>query len=118
MARRSVLRALVPELKLDPFSLQLRYANNSNYKNDTIIRKEVFVTQPVLDELNRIVLDSEVRMRRRLCVLGDCCAIPCVKPVSFACHMHGSGSVHCHWIRVGRSSDAVSTWLPCCGLPL
>lgn len=40
--------------------MQLRYANNSNYKNDTMIRKEVYVTQPVLDELKRIVQDSEV----------------------------------------------------------
>ncbi|KAK2079161.1 hypothetical protein QBZ16_002852 [Prototheca wickerhamii] len=39
---------------------KLRYANNSNYKNDTMIRKEVYVTQPVLDELKRIVQDSEI----------------------------------------------------------
>ena len=42
-------------------SLQLRYANNSNYKNDTMIRKEAFVSQAVLDELKRIIEDSEVR---------------------------------------------------------
>jgi hypothetical protein len=41
--------------------LQLRYANNSNYKNDTMIRKECFVSQAVLDELKRIIEDSEVR---------------------------------------------------------
>ena len=40
---------------------QLRYANNSNYKNDTMIRKECFVSQAVLDELKRIIEDSEVR---------------------------------------------------------
>ncbi|VDO18454.1 unnamed protein product [Heligmosomoides polygyrus] len=34
---------------------QLRYANNANYKNDTIIRKEA-----VLQELKRIVEDSEI----------------------------------------------------------
>jgi hypothetical protein len=41
-------------------STQLRYANNSNYKNDTMIRKESFVSQAVLDELKRIITDSEV----------------------------------------------------------
>lgn len=44
-------------------ALQLRYANNSNYKNDTMIRKECFVSQAVLDELKRIIEDSEVRGR-------------------------------------------------------
>lgn len=39
---------------------QLRYANNSNYKNDTIIRKEVFISPTVLQELKRIVEDSEI----------------------------------------------------------
>lgn len=38
----------------------LRYANNSNYKNDTLIRKEAFVTPAVLDELKRIIEDSEI----------------------------------------------------------
>lgn len=40
--------------------LQLRYANNSNYKNDTMIRKECYVSQAVLDELRRIIEDAEV----------------------------------------------------------
>lgn len=40
--------------------VQLRYANNSNYKNDTMIRKEAFVSTAVLDELRRIIEDSEV----------------------------------------------------------
>ena len=40
--------------------MQLRYANNSNYKNDTMIRKEAFVSTAVLDELRRIIEDSEV----------------------------------------------------------
>ena len=40
---------------------KLRYANNSNYKNDTMIRKEVFVTPAVLKECRRIVVESEVR---------------------------------------------------------
>ncbi|EIE24202.1 protein mago nashi 2 [Coccomyxa subellipsoidea C-169] len=39
---------------------QLRYANNSNYKNDTMIRKEGFVAPAVLDELKRIIEDSEI----------------------------------------------------------
>ena len=37
-----------------------RYANNSNYKNDSMIRKEVTVSSAVLAELERIVADSEV----------------------------------------------------------
>lgn len=39
---------------------QLRYANNSNYKNDVMIRKEAFVSQAVLDELKRMITESEV----------------------------------------------------------
>lgn len=39
---------------------KLRYANNSNYKNDTLIRKEVFVNRAVIDELKRIVNDSDI----------------------------------------------------------
>jgi protein mago nashi len=39
---------------------KLRYANNSNYKNDVMIRKEVYVGQSVIDEIKRIVSDSEV----------------------------------------------------------
>merc|ERR1739842_200044 len=39
---------------------RLRYANNSNYKNDTMIRKEAFVHKSVMDELRRIIEDSEV----------------------------------------------------------
>jgi hypothetical protein len=38
----------------------LRYANNSNYKNDTMIRKQVYVTPAVLKECRRIILESEV----------------------------------------------------------
>uniref|UniRef100_A0A061R5Q6 Protein mago nashi n=1 Tax=Tetraselmis sp. GSL018 TaxID=582737 RepID=A0A061R5Q6_9CHLO len=39
---------------------KLRYANNSNYKNDTMIRKEVYVSQAVMDEVKRIIEDSEI----------------------------------------------------------
>ena len=38
----------------------MRYANNSQYKADTLIRKEVYVNDIILDELRRIVLDSEI----------------------------------------------------------
>lgn len=41
-------------------AVQLRYANNSNYKNDTIIRKEVYVSQAILDELERIIDDADI----------------------------------------------------------
>ncbi|CAM9596177.1 unnamed protein product, partial [Choristocarpus tenellus] len=39
---------------------KLRYANNSNYKNDTMIRKEVTVSQAVLDEVRRIIEDADI----------------------------------------------------------
>ncbi|GMS95906.1 hypothetical protein PENTCL1PPCAC_18081, partial [Pristionchus entomophagus] len=38
----------------------LRYANNSNYKNDTLIRKETTVSPSIMEELKRIVEDSEI----------------------------------------------------------
>ncbi|CAM9659785.1 unnamed protein product, partial [Phaeothamnion confervicola] len=39
---------------------KVRYANNSNYKNDKMIRKEVTVSKAVIDEVRRIIEDSEV----------------------------------------------------------
>jgi len=39
---------------------KLRYANNSNYKNDTLIRKEVFLSKLVMEELKRIIDESEI----------------------------------------------------------
>eukprot|EP01134_Creolimax_fragrantissima_P005430 CFRG5430T1 len=39
---------------------KLRYANNSNYKNDIMIRKEVFVSDTIVEELKRIVEDSDI----------------------------------------------------------
>lgn len=39
---------------------KLRYANNSNYKNDTMIRKEVIVSQAVLDEVRRIIQEADI----------------------------------------------------------
>jgi len=38
----------------------MRYANNSHYKNETLIRKEDHVTPAVLGELRRIIEDSEI----------------------------------------------------------
>lgn len=39
---------------------KLRYANNSNYKNDSMIRKEVYISKSVMNELKRIVEESEI----------------------------------------------------------
>ncbi|KAF0696734.1 Aste57867_12536 [Aphanomyces stellatus] len=39
---------------------KLRYANNSNYKNDSLIKKEVTVSQSVLDEVKRIIETSDI----------------------------------------------------------
>ena len=44
----------------------LRYANNSNYKNDTLIRKEVYVSQAVMDEL-------KVTRMHKLCQINLFC---------------------------------------------
>ena len=54
--------------------LQLRYANNSNYKNDTMIRKEVYVSKTVVNELKRILEDSEVELllNMYLCIMHLC----------------------------------------------
>ena len=39
---------------------KLRYANNSQYKNDRIIRKEMFVSDAVVQEFKRIVGEAEI----------------------------------------------------------
>lgn len=39
---------------------KLRYANNSNYKRDSMIRKEATVSRSVMEELRRVILDSEI----------------------------------------------------------
>ena len=39
---------------------RLRYANNSNYKNDVMIRKECHVTPAVMRELRKTIEDSEI----------------------------------------------------------
>ena len=50
-----------PPARAPRMHAQLRYSNNSNYKNDTLIRKEAFVSQSVLVEVKRIVEASEAR---------------------------------------------------------
>jgi len=37
-----------------------RYANNSNYRNDSLIRKEMCVSSLMINELKRIIRESEV----------------------------------------------------------
>eukprot|EP01104_Vermistella_antarctica_P006140 TRINITY_DN16868_c0_g1_i1.p1 TRINITY_DN16868_c0_g1~~TRINITY_DN16868_c0_g1_i1.p1 ORF type:complete len:152 (+),score=39.19 TRINITY_DN16868_c0_g1_i1:52-507(+) len=39
---------------------KLRYANNSHYKNETMIRKEVTVNKTILAELKAIINDAEI----------------------------------------------------------
>jgi len=39
---------------------KLRYANNSNYKNDSMIRKEVSLSPSVINEIKRIIKESEI----------------------------------------------------------
>ncbi|RKP19548.1 mago nashi-like protein 2 [Rozella allomycis CSF55] len=39
---------------------KLRYANMSNYKKDTMIRKECFVAPSVISELRRIIEECEI----------------------------------------------------------
>lgn len=47
------------EFELSP-SGRLRYANNSGYKHETSIRKEVFVSPAVVKETRRIILESGI----------------------------------------------------------
>ena len=44
----------------DGRSAVARYANNSNYRNDSLIRKEMCVSDTVVDEVRRIVRTSEI----------------------------------------------------------
>lgn len=39
---------------------KLRYANDTNYKRDALIRKEMYLSGLVLSELRRIVRESEI----------------------------------------------------------
>lgn len=47
------------EFELYP-SGKLRYANSSNYKHDSLIRREVFVSPGVVEEVKRIIQASEI----------------------------------------------------------
>ncbi|KAM5317023.1 protein mago nashi homolog 2-like [Glossophaga mutica] len=47
------------EFKFQPDG-KLRYANNSNYKNNVMIRKEAYIHKSVMEELTRIIDDSEI----------------------------------------------------------
>ncbi|KAL1791781.1 hypothetical protein ACET3X_009532 [Alternaria dauci] len=44
----------------DGRSASARYANNSNYRNDSLIRKEMCVSDTLVAEIKRIVKDSEI----------------------------------------------------------
>nr|OQO27626.1 Protein mago nashi [Rachicladosporium sp. CCFEE 5018] len=44
----------------DGRSAVARYANNSNYRNDSLIRKEMCVSSLMIDEIKRIIKESEV----------------------------------------------------------
>ena len=39
---------------------KLRYANNTNYKKDPLIRREMYVDETVIGEIKRIVADSQI----------------------------------------------------------
>ena len=47
------------EFELKPDG-RLRYANNSNYKSDVLIRKEAYVTESVIAEFRKMIEDSEI----------------------------------------------------------
>ncbi|KAH7114305.1 mago nashi protein [Dendryphion nanum] len=44
----------------DGRSASARYANNSNYRNDSLIRKEMCVSDALVAEIKKIVKDSEI----------------------------------------------------------
>ncbi|KAI9885134.1 MAG: Protein mago nashi [Watsoniomyces obsoletus] len=44
----------------DGRSATARYANNSNYRNDSLIRKEMCVSSPLIAEIKRIIKESEI----------------------------------------------------------
>ncbi|KAI9899532.1 hypothetical protein N3K66_005993 [Trichothecium roseum] len=44
----------------DGRSALARYANNSNYRNDSLIRKEMSVSSLVIDEIKRVIKASEI----------------------------------------------------------
>ncbi|KAI9786049.1 MAG: Protein mago nashi [Peltula sp. TS41687] len=44
----------------DGRSALARYANNSNYRNDSLIRKEMCISDLLLSEIKRIIRKSEI----------------------------------------------------------
>ncbi|PQE25741.1 Mago nashi domain protein [Rutstroemia sp. NJR-2017a BBW] len=44
----------------DGRSASARYANNSNYRNDSLIRKEMCVSSLMIEEIKRIIKTSEI----------------------------------------------------------
>ncbi|KAM0096120.1 Protein mago nashi 2 [Aspergillus fumigatus] len=44
----------------DGRSAAVRYANNSNYRNDSLIRKEMCVSSAMIQEVKRIIKESEI----------------------------------------------------------
>ena len=38
----------------------MRYANNSQYKDDSLIGKEVYVAPIIIEEIKRIAIDSAI----------------------------------------------------------
>ncbi|KAF9890284.1 hypothetical protein FE257_006198 [Aspergillus nanangensis] len=44
----------------DGSSAAVRYANNSNYRNDSLIRKEMSVSAMMIQEVKRIIKESEI----------------------------------------------------------
>ncbi|KAG6024298.1 Protein mago nashi [Claviceps sp. Clav32 group G5] len=44
----------------DGRSAVARYANNSNYRNDSLIRKEMCVSSVIVEEIKRVIRTSEI----------------------------------------------------------
>lgn len=57
--RLATFQSAIQEFEVCP-SGKLRYANNSNYKDDSIIRREVMLGPAVVQELKRIIRTSEI----------------------------------------------------------
>ncbi|KAF4999692.1 hypothetical protein FGRMN_2257 [Fusarium graminum] len=64
--KRALLLALLKRAEFDfrvvgdGRSAVARYANNSNYRNDSLIRKEMCVSSVIVDEIKRIIKTSEI----------------------------------------------------------
>ncbi|KAF4533287.1 hypothetical protein B566_EDAN004407 [Ephemera danica] len=95
---------------------KLRYANNSNYKNDTMIRKEAYVHQCVMEELKRVIHDSEIMqvvlVPRLEPPLPHAHARSSLAPESHAVNLHHNRMLlisrgrHINLTRVGRGRAA------------